>query len=148
MKSKRRVLGMLGFFLPLAAACSAEIDSPEDVATMGSEIQRHDGRPPLECPFELGDCDGKRKNGCETPLLFDSRNCGACDLVCGAGSICEDGACLELCEPNLADCDGDTNNFCETDVSSDPENCGDCGVVCRGNRICVDGQCRAQHPRH
>jgi hypothetical protein len=140
MKSKWFAVGLSGFAAWSASGCGDGVY--EEVTRVDEQRLQDQRRPPLECLFELGDCDGKRKNGCETPLLFDSRNCGACENVCGAGFICEDGACLELCEQNLQDCDGDTNNLCETDITTDPNNCGDCGVSCRGHRICVDGECR------
>ncbi len=36
----------------------------------------------LECNDGFGDCDGSAKNGCETPLASDPKNCGACKVAC------------------------------------------------------------------
>lgn len=45
------------------------------------------------CDVGLRDCDGVASNGCESDLLTDESNCGACGVACAPGVACEDGAC-------------------------------------------------------
>ena len=61
------------------------------------------GRPTCEqgvcgyqCSPNYADCDGDVDNGCETPLLDDPLNCGACGVRCDGveGQACVDGHCL------------------------------------------------------
>jgi len=46
------------------------------------------------CEPGFGDCDGVPANGCETGLLADNKNCGACGSVCNYPMACRSGACL------------------------------------------------------
>jgi len=46
----------------------------------------------VECRPLYGDCDGNESNGCEQSLALSS-SCGACGLMCGAGSACSMGVC-------------------------------------------------------
>lgn len=48
------------------------------------------------CSPNFADCDGNIDNGCETPLLDDPLNCGACGVRCEGveGQACVDGKCL------------------------------------------------------
>ncbi len=46
------------------------------------------------CDAGYGDCDGDPGTGCETSLRADARNCGACGVVCGGGTVCTDGTCV------------------------------------------------------
>ena len=45
------------------------------------------------CNFGWGDCDGVFSNGCETNVLTNSKNCGACFTVCQGGTTCSSGQC-------------------------------------------------------
>jgi hypothetical protein len=47
------------------------------------------------CQPNWGDCDGVPDNGCETNLLVDNNNCGACNNKCDAdsGTPCQQGGC-------------------------------------------------------
>jgi hypothetical protein len=46
----------------------------------------------LTCPKDLGDCDGRPSNGCETSLVTPD-NCGSCGHACGGNATCVDGQC-------------------------------------------------------
>lgn len=45
------------------------------------------------CQPNWGDCDGMPDNGCETNLLTDANNCGACNAQCETGKPCQQGGC-------------------------------------------------------
>ncbi len=47
------------------------------------------------CTGTFGNCDGSAANGCETDLVSDNNNCGACGLRCAAGTTCLVGRCSE-----------------------------------------------------
>lgn len=88
-------------------------------------------------------------NGCETPLLQDPNNCGACGKVCppapNAAPACSAGSCVLLCAFGFNDCDGDPSNGCEAVFASDPLNCGSCGKTCsypHATGACVYGKCQ------
>ena len=47
------------------------------------------------CNAGYADCDGEKLfDGCETNVLTDNANCGACGMACsGAGRTCQNGVC-------------------------------------------------------
>ncbi len=49
------------------------------------------------CNANFGDCDKNPANGCETNLLTNNANCGACGNACPNGQTCVNGACLAGC---------------------------------------------------
>lgn len=55
-----------------------------------------------DCEEGWADCDGNTVNGCETNLMVNTGNCGACGHRCDAakGQPCIDGQCL------MVECDG------------------------------------------
>jgi hypothetical protein len=74
------------------------------------------------CAMRWGDCDGDRKNGCETPLA-DPAHCGTCATNCATlvhnanMLLCPFGACdYTSCDAGWADCDGNRANGCELAV--------------------------------
>ena len=100
------------------------------------------------CTAPYGDCDRLVENGCESNLLNDTRNCGACDATCGdranASARCEAGTCRYTCNAGFADCDGNTANGCETDTRTSTASCGACGNRCalaNATAACTDGRC-------
>lgn len=61
------------------------------------------GRCAYECAPGYADCNGNTTDGCETNLLANPGNCGACDHACdiAAGQPCVEGKCL------MKACDGE-----------------------------------------
>jgi hypothetical protein len=95
----------------------------------------------------FGDCDMNAANGCETGVLNDVCNCGACGRQCMLLGVsaprCEAGRCVGgACLEGFADCDGRASNGCETPTARNRANCGGCGRVCRATEICTGGACR------
>jgi hypothetical protein len=84
---------------------------------------------------------GLDPNACETcggtqcvALSSDPSHCGACDVVCPAGSPCQNGSCV--CAAGLLACAGTC-----TDVTTDPSHCGRCGATCGAGATCQNGEC-------
>lgn len=104
------------------------------------------------CEPGFADCD-EAAQGCESDLLHDPDNCGACALSCPTGPCgnqCHDGACtIASCTPGHANCDCDAANGCEADLQNDPGNCGGCGFDCfqqTGCLMCSQGMCIGECP--
>ena len=47
------------------------------------------------CKMGFGNCDNDAKNGCETDLSADPKNCGMCAKACGATQLCVANACID-----------------------------------------------------
>src|SRR5262245_43970428 len=86
------------------------------------------------CPTGYANCNGLKKDHCETYLMTNVSNCGACGNACSfanASPACVDGACvMGSCDAGWADCDGNPANGCETNLAGDVSHCGACGNVC------------------
>jgi hypothetical protein len=98
------------------------------------------------CAAGYGDCVPELLDGCETVLLTDKKNCGACGQACAnehGDSTCISGVCSPTCAPGYADCDGKPLNGCETDIRSTASHCGACGRQCEGGTraVCIAGIC-------
>lgn len=107
----------------------------------GSTCQK--GR--CRCAQGQQDCDGDGR--CETSVLTDPVNCGACGQTCAEDQRCDGGRCLcldatrtcgDICCPNAQECCG---AVCRN-LQGDEQNCGDCGIVCKANERCLSGECR------
>ena len=107
------------------------------------------------CQSGTEDCDMNAGNGCETQVLTDLNNCGACGRRCptppNAVPSCTGGVCGILrCNAGWADCDGQLSNGCETNITL-PANCGRCGNACSfanagatcNAGVCALGACNA-----
>ncbi|AKU93951.1 Tryptophan synthase alpha chain [Labilithrix luteola] len=81
------------------------------------------GQCRLVCSELHADCNHLADDGCETVLVDDPANCGACGNACKDGEVCWKAACG--CPKGFTQC-GDT---C-VNTSSDQKNCGACGSVC------------------
>jgi hypothetical protein len=51
------------------------------------------------CNPGFDNCNGTNRDGCETNLNTDVRNCGGCDDRCGSGRVCCAGTCTTSCPP-------------------------------------------------
>jgi hypothetical protein len=69
-------------------------------------------------------CDSNLLNGCETNLLTNSENCGACGLRCNSGIDCVNG----VCENNIIDVNLCESTFCGENSSCNPIN-GNCACA-------------------
>lgn len=104
-----------------------------------------DGECKKSCSAPWGDCNGLIDDGCETLLLDDMLNCGACGNTCT--SRCDKGVCdCAALGPNARVC----NSGCQTEFQQNDSNCGGCDVVCPGGSVkrgwhayfgCVGGTC-------
>ncbi|MGH7282848.1 MAG: hypothetical protein ACRELY_15085, partial [Polyangiaceae bacterium] len=102
-----------------------------------------DGGCSSTCPTGFADCDGDKANGCETNLVTDAVNCGACRSVCGtantsAAPACVKSACVFTCAPGYLHCATDSAAGCDT--AEDGSNCETCGHAC-GGAACTAGVC-------
>jgi hypothetical protein len=87
-------------------------------------------------------CCGGR---CADPQT-DVKNCGGCDMACGAihaAASCVGGQCMSgKCDPGWGDCNNDAKDGCESNLHSDPTNCTACGAKCtipNAYAACADG---------
>ena len=105
-----------------------------------------DGCYIASCQFGYDDCNGEMKDGCETSVISDVKNCGGCGMGCAnaphAQAACVNAACqLKQCDAGWTDCDGDPRNGCETQIASDVKNCGRCGNACGQGLVCINHSC-------
>jgi hypothetical protein len=105
-----------------------------------------DGCYSSACKWGFDDCNMNPMDGCETSVLSDVKNCGACAKSCqnlaNAAAGCVSGNCvLAQCTFGYADCDKMAANGCEVKLTTDVSNCGACGNVCAQGNICVGGGC-------
>ncbi|MDB4932922.1 MAG: uncharacterized protein JWM10_5406, partial [Myxococcaceae bacterium] len=93
------------------------------------------------CNAGSADCDANAANGCETPTTSNA-NCGACGVVCGAGTRCAGGTCQSSCPAGTTFCA--TTGVC-ADFQGDASNCGMCGTICpalsNASAACRAGAC-------
>lgn len=85
------------------------------------------------CSNEYGNCNNDWKDGCETNITNDIKNCGGCKNECKVDNgtpKCENKVCkIESCYFPYGDCDKDYYTGCEKMLST-IENCGDCDNDC------------------
>jgi hypothetical protein len=99
------------------------------------------------CALGWGDCDGDKRNGCETSLESTLQSCGGCGLACindHGTTRCEGGVCIPTCDAGYRDCDRNPRNGCETDTRSSLLHCGACDRACtnsHGTTQCAGGSC-------
>ncbi|MFK7992267.1 MAG: MopE-related protein [Sandaracinaceae bacterium] len=100
-----------------------------------------------DCNDGTDDCDGDYGNGCETPLLSNDENCGACGARCfELDSQCMDATCQTVCPMGRDDCDGLAFNGCEIDIVNDPAHCLGCDSPCPIDSVCGAAGCEVACP--
>lgn len=97
------------------------------------------------CDADFLDCNSNPDDGCETRVVNNDENCGACGVDCrtigGATGACSGRACIIVgCPTGTGNCDNLAANGCETPLNT-TNNCGGCGVRCPTGGLCVDGEC-------
>jgi hypothetical protein len=95
------------------------------------------------CQQGYDNCNGDPDDGCETNLLSDPNNCGACGFICNAATpYCVQGTCSAI-SPPLCPGGGTYCNGTCTNISFDTLNCGGCGIRCAGGETCSGGVCQS-----
>jgi hypothetical protein len=93
------------------------------------------------CNAGSADCNAMAADGCETPTTSNT-NCGACGVVCAAGTRCAGGTCQSSCPAGTTYCAA--SGVC-ADFQTDATNCGMCGTVCpalsNASASCRAGAC-------
>ncbi len=126
----------LGTTASACGACGSTCNVPN--ATAGCAAGRC---VVASCNAGSADCDGDAVNGCETPTTTNT-NCGACGVVCAAGTRCANGSCQSSCPTGT--------NYCPTagvcaDFQTDASHCGMCGSICpalvNASASCRGGAC-------
>jgi Cys-rich repeat protein len=102
------------------------------------------------CDKGWQDCRNGYADGCETNILADPANCGACNRACnipGGCHQCINGTC-PICEclPGWGCCYKDPcmglNMGCNANLLVDPMHCGKCFNACPNGQQCVNGICK------
>jgi Cys-rich repeat protein len=122
------------------AVCGAKCSFPN------ARVACSDGCYIGACLYGFDDCNGKNDDGCETSVISDKKNCGACGNACNnpphAQAACVNAACrLAACDPGFSDCDGNPANGCEVQTGIDKNNCGACGNQCGQGLVCINSSC-------
>ncbi|MBN9167598.1 MAG: hypothetical protein BGO98_34045 [Myxococcales bacterium 68-20] len=98
--------------------------------------------PSSQCPPGWTTCPDSRFP-CDTNILADPLNCGACGAACPnvakyENFSCVAGACVAECAAGRLDCDGLPDNGCEVTANvPDRLNCGACGNACPADSPCA-----------
>lgn len=117
----------------------------------------------LGCAFGYRDCNGDMQlgcdsvDGCETFVLEDLNNCGACGNKCAPGQYCRavfGGSTPEcVCGPGETACgnfDDPEEAVTCVDLANDPNNCGGCNHACpaapNAKAVCRSGVCGLECP--
>lgn len=86
------------------------------------------------CNAGYQDCVNGAKDGCETNVVIDVNNCGACANKCAVANgnpSCGKSTCgIASCAAGFADCKNGYADGCETGTTADVNNCGACNKVC------------------
>lgn len=160
------VLGTVGLVvLAAASGCGPSPDAPTetpDAAVVSPDAGVSDATPDADpgretgvleagaCAAGTADCDGNPRNGCESKLDTDAKNCGACGHDCtglphvSGATTCSAGKCVvpaTSCAAGFAHCSSNADDGCEADLSKQAT-CGSCSKSCSGaTPVCSAGAC-------
>ncbi len=136
--------GACGVPCPAGAYCRDGRCSDPGSTEPGSPVPA----PTCRQPFKL--CTDPFGGTHCTDLATDVRNCGGCDIACGAGTRCLAGQCVTgekppepTCPPPTSTCLGLQSEILCVDLARNPDNCGACGTGCAAGSFCKEGQCVA-----
>ncbi len=109
------------------------------------------------CAPGFGDCATPTwpigDDGCETSLLSDIANCGACGRGCSlsgaSNTSCDAGSCNPTCQAGRGDCGtpgaSQPDDGCEINTLTDTDHCGACSRACSDSGVaskqCSAGSC-------
>lgn len=88
--------------LTLLAACQIDEQCVAPANSRGVAVCQADKTCSMVCENAFADCDNDLSNGCESQVMRDSNNCGACGTQCLAHQICSNGVCA--CELRTTNC--------------------------------------------
>jgi hypothetical protein len=136
----------LDFDVNNCGACGTVCKIPNATAGCGPAPMGMSGCYLQACTYGFDDCNGDVKDGCETSVTSDVKNCGGCGMVCPpvahATVGCVNAVCgLISCQQGWSDCDGNAKNGCEVQTNSDIKNCGKCGAACGMGQVCINSSC-------
>jgi hypothetical protein len=66
----------------------------------------------------------------------DPMHCGACNMACASGLVCEARMCKAMCSGDSRLCGTSCAN-----TTNDPTHCGDCVTQCRSDQVCANSAC-------
>jgi hypothetical protein len=75
------------------AGGSSAASQSSSAAQSSSVAQSSSATGGFMCKPDTANCDGMLLDGCETKLLSDPKNCGACKKACQMGEHCKEGKC-------------------------------------------------------
>jgi len=126
-------------------ACGINCTNPHGTTSCGA------GQCQPSCAFGFADCNGNRRDGCETSTTTNG-SCGACGVPCArpnASATCATGSCaIVSCNAGFANCDGNDANGCEINhtvnggtlaLGTFAADGGGCGLVTTRNGTAVNG---------
>jgi formylglycine-generating enzyme len=135
------ILLSFGLRAALLPGCSKDTEVVAGDNVAGDKVEKY--------PCDTGtraNCNGNEADGCETEILLDPSNCGACGTVCkfaNANATCDKGQCgVRGCVKGYGDCNGNVADGCESVLATDAANCGECGSACAAGAACVAGTCK------
>ncbi len=96
------------------------------------------------CMAGFEDCDSDATNGCEADLA-SATSCGACDVACASGELCDSTGASPVCS---ATCAGTVCGGSCVDTTSSVSHCGGCDMACGTAQVvsttCESSACEVQ----
>lgn len=136
---------LASIFAMCVVACSGSdptVDGGADATTdvIASDVTTRDVTPDVVADAASDSCVGSQT---------DTKNCGACGVVCASSLVCtqgkcscpaQDGGALTLCTPDAG------ASYC-ANTNDDSNHCGGCNVACGQTEVCSNGTCATPTPK-